>query len=464
MTLLVHNSFAYSLYDDVDGEPSVPTTVSPTTNPGCKKDVLILWDCSYSIQLHDVKGSIIPFLKGLVASKKLNVGAEGTHLGFITFSNRSNTKTHMKIGAMQDPKKLTDWLNLYTDDDFLRSNYSKVQAGGWTMTGKAFELANEEFSRKSPSNYRKDAADVILLFTDGQPNGRYNEKELADKFSKKLKEEKKVKIIGLAVGKKQTRAKYFDWIKSWSSKPSEEYFFKSKIENVKEMVDTLAGPLCSLPACQCKGRTQVTAFLGPDARTTSVTWRPSKAVDTSNEDCKLVQSPNVNHKRFSEGSHVLDYIFSSKGSTKTNCPVTVNVKRCSCPNAKTIEKNVEPGKSKVNVTWKEPTPNCPTTSSQSNPETRKSFSPGEYDLTYNYIYNRWGGDSFELECRVHIVITGERCGEVVYDPAEQDCCCGIVKDKNADYLCCGVLHYNVRTNTCCNKEKAILVPTGGKCP
>ena len=110
---------------------------------GCKKDILILWDCSNSIKFDALKTKIIPFLKGLVNSKKLNVNKEGTHLGFITFSTKTKTKVLKKVGEIQDPDKLINWLNQYTERDFFNSNYKKEQMGAQTYTGEAFIRANE---------------------------------------------------------------------------------------------------------------------------------------------------------------------------------------------------------------------------------------------------------------------------------------------------------------------------------
>ena len=56
--------------------------------------------------------------------------------------------------------------------------------------------------KKSPQNGRENADDVILLFTDGKPNAENTTQEIidADKYSKILKNEKNVKIIGVAAG------------------------------------------------------------------------------------------------------------------------------------------------------------------------------------------------------------------------------------------------------------------------
>ena len=248
LTLLVHNSLAYSLYDDIDDYHlwADESSVATASNQGCKKDLLILWDCSSSIGFTDLKNSIIPFLEGLVNSSKLNVNEEGTHLGFITFSKKEKTKVLKKVGEMRSPDELRKWLDQYTKKSFFRSTYKTKQLGTQTYTGEALIRANEEFAKQGPLNHREDVADVILLFTDGKPNpnsGTEDQTTVALKYSTILKE-KNVKIFGLAAGTERNLKQYSPLIEKWSSKPSTEYFFKSDISNLDRVVDNIVGPLC----------------------------------------------------------------------------------------------------------------------------------------------------------------------------------------------------------------------------
>lgn len=106
------------------------------------------------------------------------------------------------------------------------------------------------FSKKSPGNDRKDAEDVILLFTDGEPRTKYR-KDLdyeygnATKFSRILKYEKNINIIGVAAGDVSS---YRSNIQGWVSSP--DLVFETGLgtldteENVNKLVEQLTGPLC----------------------------------------------------------------------------------------------------------------------------------------------------------------------------------------------------------------------------
>ena len=103
------------------------------------------------------------------------------------------------------------------------------------------------FWRSNPRNDRVNVEDVILLFTDGKPEGTNSEAEIADanKYSKKLKNEKNIKIIGVAAGDVSS---YRSNIESWASSP--ELVFETgltKLEvtkNVDKLVGQLKDPLC----------------------------------------------------------------------------------------------------------------------------------------------------------------------------------------------------------------------------
>jgi hypothetical protein len=81
--------------------------------------------------------NIRKFLLKLV--EKLNVGEDGTHLGFITFSSASKTKKLLDVGEKTNTKKLQEWLNSL--------NYETQLMGGYTRTGLAFEIANNVSQR-----------------------------------------------------------------------------------------------------------------------------------------------------------------------------------------------------------------------------------------------------------------------------------------------------------------------------
>ena len=88
--------------------------------------------------------------------------------------------------------------------------------------------------------------DVIFLFTDGEPRARTRtlmkeQKDLADKCSEELKEEKDVKIVGLAVGRWQ---EYISYIEKWSSKNS---VFTADVEEMNKILKELVTDTCNPP-------------------------------------------------------------------------------------------------------------------------------------------------------------------------------------------------------------------------
>ena len=111
------------------------------------------------------------------------------------------------------------------------------------------ELFLKVFRKQSPLNHRESVADVILLFTDGKPNPNappeFDQRPVALNYSAILKQTKKVKIVGLAVGTEQNLLEYSNLIEKWSSNPSTENFFESNLNNLESVVDSIVGPLCS---------------------------------------------------------------------------------------------------------------------------------------------------------------------------------------------------------------------------
>lgn len=103
------------------------------------------------------------------------------------------------------------------------------------------------FQQKSPKNGRKSADDVILLFTDWRPNAVDTAQEIADAdyYSKVLKNEKKIKIIGVAAGDVSSYRKNFQ---DWADSPDlvfETGLAKLGMEkNVNILVEQLKDPLC----------------------------------------------------------------------------------------------------------------------------------------------------------------------------------------------------------------------------
>ena len=112
------------------------------------------------------------------------------------------------------------------------------------------------FNKPSPLNHRPSIADVILIFTDGEPRARTRrlmaqQQQLADVCSASLKNDKDVKIIGLAMGKDRVLAQFLPHIEKWSTEGS---LFTAEVSDLDNVLDQLvadtckpAGKLCTSP-------------------------------------------------------------------------------------------------------------------------------------------------------------------------------------------------------------------------
>lgn len=98
----------------------------------CKKDLLLIVDTSYSIGKNDFDTNVKPFLENLVKSPKLNVGADGTHVGLILFSSEEKTTIKLRIGQIKGSDELADYLD--------RLRYDSI-SGDETRTELALNLA-----------------------------------------------------------------------------------------------------------------------------------------------------------------------------------------------------------------------------------------------------------------------------------------------------------------------------------
>ncbi|XP_028415104.1 uncharacterized protein LOC114538179 isoform X2 [Dendronephthya gigantea] len=54
------------------------------------------------------------------------------------------------------------------------------------------------------------------------------------------------------------------------------------------------------------------------------------------------------------------------------------------------------------------------------------------------------------------------CGNTVFNPLSQICCCGKVYRKNTRFSCCGHLYYNTTVSKCCSY--ATIKPKKANCP
>ncbi len=92
-------------------------------------------------------------------------------------------------------------------------------------------LKEELFSERSPSNHRGDVDDVILLFTDGNPNPTDTQMPLANKYAKILKS-RNVTIVGLAAGVPDDVVKFKHNIQRWATSP--QLVFEAELNNLAQ--------------------------------------------------------------------------------------------------------------------------------------------------------------------------------------------------------------------------------------
>ena len=95
----------------------------------------MIWDNSQSVGIGNFLDNVRPFLKDLIDDPKLNVGKDGSHIGFITFASDKKTHELLKIGSKTNKKDLETWLE--------GLDYTRDLMGPFTYTGKAFKLASD---------------------------------------------------------------------------------------------------------------------------------------------------------------------------------------------------------------------------------------------------------------------------------------------------------------------------------
>ena len=120
-----------------------------------------MWDNSNSIGNH--KDDVFKFIKKFIRNKDLNVGKDGTHLGFITFSGppsdgpryvrkggskKDRTRVLLKVGEITDPEKIINNLAQY--------DYFFDLSGKKTYTGTAFKLALKVSRTSASKSYLKE--------------------------------------------------------------------------------------------------------------------------------------------------------------------------------------------------------------------------------------------------------------------------------------------------------------------
>jgi hypothetical protein len=110
------------------------------------------------------------------------------------------------------------------------------------------------FNQTSPSNARDTVEDVILLINDGEPHnpeGNEKERKVVETETNKLKKEKDVKIIGVAVGNFN-----LTYLEKWVTNSSEieETSWETLDKDIDKLVNKLVNPLCGPGGKCCRGR------------------------------------------------------------------------------------------------------------------------------------------------------------------------------------------------------------------
>ena len=103
-----------------------------------------------------------------------------------------------------------------------------------------FHEISQVFPYDNPRNRRTDAEDVVILITDGHPQGIHNAVSEAEKEAETLKD-KNVLIIGVAVGDAITRSSYMRVLERLSS-PGQT--LKSAFEDINVIINTLVDKTC----------------------------------------------------------------------------------------------------------------------------------------------------------------------------------------------------------------------------
>ena len=435
------------------GRPS--TSTSSESRGGCKKDILILLDTSRTIGAKDFNNQVKPFLRDFVSDKTLDVGPEGAQVSLLLFSKwddpnsryyrKDDDKTKVVISFDQDftPQMFERFIN--------NTNYKDVE-GGHTRTDKALEIANDKvFPEESPLNNRKFANDVIVLITDGRPQGTNTVEQDAIDNAEKLKK-KGVLIIGVGVGRQIENDEFWKILKEIAS-PGQA--FKVKFDEFQSIKSALVQKSCqkypSAPAgiqCDCPPIVASPFYLKPGETSISLSWKrpdpecPSGTVKVLD----FTWSPTLRSPaKFGPGHHSINYKFYLSGNQEMNCSVVFNVKECKCPPQDVHAVQVKPGDSMVNHEWPVPVPSCLGCPS---PLTSQSLSVGQHSMAYKYSV----ADQFNITCRVNINVTGVLCSGQGYDKNSQECCCGVIHDKKTGYECCGQNYYDTSTHQCCEGE------------
>lgn len=389
------------------GGPAPATPHTPGTTDVCKKDILILLDTSYSIGRHHFDSAVKPFLKKLVKSSKLNVGPDGTQLALATFSNAVNTRLRFGFGIHTMVKDYVD----YIDKKLI---WSKV-SGDRTMTGVGATIADTQvFPQESPLNARPNIADVVLLITDGKPNGRKKCCELEDalRHTSSMKN-RSILIVGIAMGQPKIRKQFNDTLLKMVT--SSSTLFNSDFIDLDKILDQLVDASCTpfKPGdCDCPTIQSQDVYIKPSQSTVDVSWvQPNLKCrkDRVPKFAATTVNPNiVSPHAFGVGDHDIEYTYTFRGGFDLKCHVKIAVKSCTCPSSLApVVAYVSSDQGSVTAQWVAPVPSCGATLKdiQPNKPSGSSFTLGSH--TVNYVYATAGG--FDLTCGINIQVRKCSC-------------------------------------------------------
>ncbi|XP_028409410.1 uncharacterized protein LOC114532012 [Dendronephthya gigantea] len=386
-----------------EGEETEKTIKEDTRKRGCKKDILVLWDNSKFFGLNPH----VKILKKFIKNEKLGVEEQGTHLGFISFSNSTATEL-LKVGEIRNKTHLLKWLDsihVYNDSN----SYSNA-------TRKSVcDLVNSVLNDTSPKNFRPDVDDVILLLLlrNGTHDILKDQKQLMNQC---INVKKNVTIVhvsltGGIVGKFNFSG-FKLRVKRW---PTPERMFEVKLETLEKVLnETIDASCTSFGKCECKyGRKyEFTAYTKPGANSGLVNWTTPEVTCFDYERGQVDPPYDESPANLQLGKHVITYPYSYKRDGKVvqfKCFVNLTVVPCSCPCPQTVTRVVRSQTEKVLISWLEPKPRCPTTPRAGNPNTTSGwFSVGNYTRNYNYSFMS-NYQTFIIECRVTFVVTACEC-------------------------------------------------------
>ena len=191
---------------------------------GCvrqNRDVFFVLDGSGSIRLSYFE-RMKQFLVKLI--EKLEVGAEGTHVGLLQFSHSLKTRIEFDLGEHRTFEEIRDAI--------LKMRY---QEGG-TDTGDALEVVN---TKVFPSNvlYRPNVSDVVVILTDGEARDRRKALEEAAKLRGKG-----VQIMAIGMGEEDTIATFREDLRMMASRSSD--VFTADFKTLPYLVNALTLGIC----------------------------------------------------------------------------------------------------------------------------------------------------------------------------------------------------------------------------